>query len=51
MRRRYDELSKGWGQIATLLPIQTEGGVQQVNCANTEGIFRITQSIKIFFAN
>ncbi len=45
MRRRDEELSKGWGQIATPLSIETEGGVQKVNCANTEGIFRIIQSI------
>lgn len=45
MRRRDPELAKGWGQIATPLPIQTEGGVQKLNCANTEGIFRIIQSI------
>ncbi|MDP2209803.1 MAG: Bro-N domain-containing protein [Bacteroidota bacterium] len=45
MRRRDPELSKGWGQIATPLSIQTEGGMQQMNCANTEGIFRIIQSI------
>ena len=45
MRRRDEELSKGWGQIATPLSIQTEGGIQQINCANTEGIFRIIQSI------
>lgn len=45
MRRRDEELSKGWGQIATLLSIQTEGGPQRINCANTEGIFRIIQSI------
>ncbi len=45
MRRRDPELSKGWGQIATPLSIQTEGGVQKMNCANTEGIFRIIQSI------
>src|SRR3990167_5703266 len=45
MRRRDPELSKGWGQIATPLPIQTEGGIQKLNCANTEGIFRIIQSI------
>ena len=45
MRRRDEELSKGWGQIATPLSIQTEGGSQKVNCANTEGIFRIIQSI------
>ena len=45
MRRRDPELSKGWGQIATPLSIQTEGGPQKMNCANTEGIFRIIQSI------
>ena len=45
MKRRDPELSKGWGQIATPLLIQTAGGTQKVNCANTEGIFRIIQSI------
>jgi len=45
MRRRDPELSKGWGQIATPLSVQTSGGAQKVNCANTEGIFRIIQSI------
>src|SRR3989339_341918 len=45
MRRRDAELSKGWGQIATPLLIKTSGGKQKMNCANTEGIFRIIQSI------
>jgi len=45
MRRRDKELSKGWGQIATPLSMTTKGGEQKVNCANTEGIFRIIQSI------
>jgi len=45
MRRRDPELSKGWGQIATPLLIQTAGGKQKINCANTEGIFRIIQSV------
>ncbi|MBI5023260.1 MAG: Bro-N domain-containing protein [Candidatus Magasanikbacteria bacterium] len=45
MRRRDAELSKGWGQIASPLFIQTAGGPQMINCANTEGIFRIIQSI------
>ncbi|MBI4848032.1 MAG: Bro-N domain-containing protein [Nitrospirae bacterium] len=45
MRRRDPELSKGWGQIATPLLIKTEGGQQKINCANTEGIFRIIQSM------
>ena len=45
MRRRDPELSKGWGQIATPLLIKTTGGPQKLNCANTEGIFRIIQSV------
>lgn len=45
MRRRDGELFKGFGQIATPLLIQTEGGSQKINCANAEGIFRIIQSI------
>jgi prophage antirepressor-like protein len=45
MRRRDPELSKGWGQIATPLSVSTAGGAQKLNCANTEGIFRIIQSI------
>lgn len=45
MRRRDPELAKGWGQIATPLPLPTEGGTQKVNCANVEGILRIIQSI------
>lgn len=45
VRLRDNELAKGWGQIVTPLRIETEGGVQQVNCVNTEGLFRIIQSI------
>ena len=45
LRRRDKELAKGWGQIATPLRVETEGGIQQINCANTEGLFRIIQSI------
>ncbi|HKP94945.1 MAG TPA: Bro-N domain-containing protein [Fibrobacteria bacterium] len=45
MRRRDSELNQGWGQIATPLSVQTSGGAQSLNCANTEGIFRIIQSI------
>ena len=45
MRRRDSELSTGWGQIATPLSIPTAGGPQKLNCANTEGMFRIVQSI------
>lgn len=45
MRKRDAELAKGYGQIVTPLLVQTAGGKQKVNCANTEGIFRIIQSI------
>ena len=45
LRRRDEEMSKGWGQIAHTLWIETDGGRQQMNCANTEGVFRIIQSI------
>jgi prophage antirepressor-like protein len=45
MRRRDPELAKGWGHIATPLVVPTEGGPQKLNCADTEGIFRIIQSI------
>jgi DNA-damage-inducible protein D len=45
LRRRDIEVEKGWGQIATPLSIMTAGGLQKIVCANTEGIFRIIQSI------
>ena len=45
MRKRDEELSKGWGQFVTLLSVHTTGGSQSLNCANTEGIFRIIQSL------
>ncbi|TAJ77232.1 MAG: phage antirepressor protein [Gallionellaceae bacterium] len=45
MRLRDKVLSQGWGQIVTPLRIDTEGGVQRLNCANTEGLFRLIQSI------
>ncbi|MFA5928340.1 MAG: Bro-N domain-containing protein [Candidatus Margulisiibacteriota bacterium] len=45
MRARDIELSKGYGQFVRTLEVLTEGGKQKMNCANTEGIFRIIQSI------
>jgi DNA-damage-inducible protein D len=45
MRKRDIELSKGWGQIVTPLAISTKGGMQKINCANTESLFRIIQSV------
>ena len=45
MKQRDLELSKGWVQIVRTLDIATIGGKQKMLCANTEGIFRIVQSI------
>jgi len=45
MRARDAELAKGYGQIVHPLGFETAGGWQKINCANTEGIFRIIQSI------
>jgi DNA-damage-inducible protein D len=45
MRQRDQELAKGWVQIVHTLEIKTSGGKQKMLCANTEGIFRIIQSI------
>jgi len=45
MRIRDEGLSEGWGHVVTPLSVETEGGVQKINCANTEVIFRIIQSI------
>lgn len=45
MKIRDTELSKGWVQIVHTLPIETLGGMQKMVCANTEGVFRVIQSI------
>jgi hypothetical protein len=45
MKQRDLELGKGWVQIVHTLSIPTEGGLQPMLCANTEGLFRIIQSI------
>ena len=45
MKQRDLELGKGWVQIVDTLDVLTEGGKQNMLCANTEGIFRIIQSI------
>ena len=45
MRKRDEELSQGWGQIVTPLSVETAGGRQKTNFADTKGIFRIIQSI------
>jgi prophage antirepressor-like protein len=45
MKLRDPEFGKGWVQIVHTLSIETPGGAQNMLCANTEGIFRIIQSI------
>jgi len=45
MKLRDSELSKGYGQIVSTLPIDTKGGKQKMNCASTESILRIIQSV------
>lgn len=45
MRKRDIELDKGYGQIVHTLGINTNGGIQKMNCGSLQGIFRIIQSI------
>ncbi len=45
MKQRDPELAKGWVQFVHILSIPTGGGPQPMLCANTEGLFRIIQSI------
>ncbi len=45
LKQRDELLAKGWVQIVRTLLILTSGGKQQMNCSDTEGIFRIIQSI------
>lgn len=45
LRQRDEQLSQGWVQIVHTLKMDTRGGKQKINCADTEGILRIIQSI------
>ncbi len=45
MKQRDKILSEAWVQIVHTLPIETSGGKQNMNCSDTEGLFRIIQSI------
>lgn len=45
MKQRDPELAKGWVQLVHTLDVPTEGGIQKMNCSNTEGVFRVIQSI------
>ena len=45
MLRRDEALKKGAGQIVHPLSVETQGGKQRMNCANTEGVLRLIMSI------
>ena len=45
MRRRDNSFAEGWGQIATPLKVQTQGGLQELNCVSTKGALRLVQSV------
>ncbi|MEK6775954.1 MAG: Bro-N domain-containing protein [bacterium] len=46
IRQRDTELNSYWGTICTPLEIMApDGKTRETNCANTEGVFRIIQSI------
>ena len=44
MRKRDEELSKGWGQFVTPLSVDTIGSKQKLNCASAKGLLRIIQA-------
>lgn len=45
MRQRDEGLASVWSDITSLHPIETDGGVQRMNCVNVKGAFRLIQSI------
>jgi prophage antirepressor-like protein len=45
LKKRDPQLDKGGGKISTPLLVETKGGKQKLNCANTEGVFRIIMSV------
>lgn len=45
LKQRNQSLKEGWVQIVPTLPMNTKGGRQNINCANSEGLFRIIQEI------
>lgn len=47
MRKRDRELRERWHDLVVVLPIDTNGGRQRLNCSNLEGLFRIIQAIPV----
>jgi prophage antirepressor-like protein len=48
MKLRDPELQKGWVQIVHTLSVQTEGGAQSMNCANTKSTRGLTSRRTIY---
>ncbi|MEA3444785.1 MAG: hypothetical protein U9R19_08695 [Bacteroidota bacterium] len=48
LRKHKPALNKIWDEIARPLQFNTNGGWQNINCANTEGIIEIVQCIPSF---
>jgi len=47
MRNKDEEVSKGWVQIEHPLLVDTAGGKQKMNCANTADITRsVAEEVK-----
>lgn len=45
MLNRDEDLAKGWVQIEQTLQVETAGGRQKMNCANSKGLLRLIQSV------
>lgn len=45
MRARDKALDKGWGKVTTALKVETNGGVQLMNCADKKNLLRIIEAI------
>ncbi len=46
LRKRDEELHSNWGTICTLLPLMAKDGKKRnITCSDTQGLFRIIQSI------
>lgn len=46
MRKKDRMMSKSWRELAHHVPMQTNGGIQHLNCATAAGVFRILQSVQ-----
>ena len=44
MRKRDEELGKGWVQIVPTLSVEASGGKQKMSCSDAKGLLPILQS-------